>query len=467
MVFSNLIFIFIFLPLVVGIYYLMKDKFKNIILLLASLFFYAWGEPVYILLLTLSIAINFMLGNLLVKGKLKEEFRKKIFIISLIFNIGVLVYFKYMGMILSTLIYFTNKKFLIELPSLPLGISFYTFQILSYVIDIYKAKIKPQKNITVFALYISMFPQLVAGPIINYKDVETQLKNRRINSSKFIRGMGRFLLGLSKKVILADTIGQFWNQVKNMPDVEISVFLAWAGIIAFTLQIYFDFSGYSDMAIGLGSIFGFDFKENFNYPYTSLSISDFWRRWHISLGNWFKEYVYIPLGGNTRDKMTLRNIFIVWSLTGIWHGASWNFLIWGSYFGFLIIIEKIFMEKFLLKLPRIVRHCYTLFFVVVGWVLFEFTNMSDLANYLRLLFGLGGNAFISTEDLLRVKSYLVIFMVCILAYTSLPRRLIRKVRSKYKLIYNDLLDCYYSILIILTTAFMVASTYNPFIYFRF
>lgn len=468
MVFSSLFFIFAFLPVTVILYYSSGKHLRNIVLLVASLFFYAWGEPAYVLLMCISIIINYYIATLFGRNDICNRKNKFYLIISLVFNLGCLAYFKYFGMIISTIASMGNWKLNGGTPALPIGISFYTFQSLSYVIDVYRGKTKPQKNLIIYALYITMFPQLVAGPIVNYGDIERQLADRRVNLKEFSFGIRRFLCGLAKKVLLANNIGVFWSNVKNMPGTEISMVMAWAGIIAFTLQIYFDFSGYSDMAIGLGKMFGFHFKENFQYPYISQSISEFWQRWHISLGSWFKEYVYIPLGGSRVGKWKLiRNLFIVWFLTGLWHGASWNFALWGLYFGTLIFIEKVVLRKSMMVWPKAIRHIYSLFFVVIGWVFFEFTNLTDIFCFLRLMFGIKVNSFADNQAIVELKSYIILYMVCIIAASPWPKKVSLYFRNTYSNFYRLAVNIYYCILLFFSTAYMVASTYNPFIYFRF
>lgn len=449
-------------------YYMLRKHLKNIILLAVSLFFYAWGEPVYVLLMCASIMINFFLGLLLGKADTGRD-RKLCFIISLVFNLGCLAYFKYAGMLTHTVESMSGVQLLAAVPVLPLGISFYTFHILSYVIDIYRGKIRPQKSPILFALYISMFPQLVAGPIVKYADIESQLTDRSMTFQKFHSGLNRFLCGLAKKVLLANNIGLLWSEVKAMPGAELSVLMAWAGIIAFTLQIYFDFSGYSDMAIGLGKMFGFRFKENFRYPYISQSVTEFWRRWHISLGSWFREYVYIPLGGNRAGKRKLiLNLFVVWFLTGLWHGASWNFVLWGLYFGALILIEKMFLEKRLKRWPEVVRHIYLLLAVVIGWVFFDFTNLADALSFLHTMFGLGGTVFINAQTTAKLEAYSVLFLISVIAVSPWPKKLALSLRSKnHRAIYKTAAAVYYCMLMFFSTAYMVGSTFNPFIYFRF
>lgn len=468
MVFSSLFFTFAFLPITLILYYILGKCLKNITLLVVSLFFYAWGEPVYVLLMCVSIMVNFFLGMLLGKADAGRG-RKLVFIISLGFNVGCLAYFKYANMLIHTVESTSGVRLPAAAPVLPLGISFYTFHILSYVIDVYRGKIRPQKNLVLFALYILMFPQLVAGPIVKYADIEWQLTDRNMTFQKFHSGMNRFLCGLAKKVLLANNIGLLWSEVKAMPGAELSTLMAWTGIVAFTLQIYFDFSGYSDMAIGLGKMFGFRFKENFRYPYVSQSVTEFWRRWHISLGSWFREYVYIPLGGNRAGtrKMIL-NLFVVWFLTGLWHGANWNFVLWGLYFGALILIEKIFLEKHLKRWPQAVRHIYLLLFVVIGWVFFDFTNLADALSFLHTMFGLGGTVFINAQTIAKLEAYSVLFLISVIAASPWPKKLALSLRSKmHRAIYKPAAAVYYCVLLFFSTAYMVASTFNPFIYFRF
>ncbi|MEG6521273.1 MBOAT family O-acyltransferase [Desulfotomaculum sp. 1211_IL3151] len=468
MVFSSLFFTFAFLPLTVILYYLAAKHLRNVVLLTASLLFYAWGEPVYVLLMCGSIMINYWLGTLLRSDAASSRKRTLFLIISLVFNLGCLAYYKYFGMIISTIASIGSWHLNVGTPALPLGISFYTFQALSYVMDVYRGKIKPQKSLISFALYITMFPQLVAGPIVTYADIESQLADRSINFEEFYAGMQRFLCGLAKKVLLANPIGLLWSEVKAMPGAEISVLMAWAGVIAFALQIYFDFSGYSDMASGLGKMFGFYFKENFRYPYSSQSVSEFWRRWHISLGSWFKEYVYIPLGGSRVGKWKMiRNLLIVWFLTGLWHGASWNFVLWGLYFGILIIVEKLFLQKSMIRWPKAVRNLYVLLFVAIGWVFFEFTNLTDVLNFLLSMFGVGGNTLVGDQAVVKLKAYALLYIVCIIAASPWPKKLAVLLKGTHCNIYNLAVNVYYCILMFFSTAYMVGSTYNPFIYFRF
>ena len=389
MVFSSILFIFAFLPIALGLYTLVPKQGKNLILLLVSLFFYAWGEPVYVFLMLFTIVFDFGMGIFMEKKP--HLVRKRIFIFTVIVNLSFLFFFKYWGFLLDTI----NQLFSLSIPytplPLPIGISFYTFQILSYVVDIYLGKVPVQKNIVSFGLYVTMFPQLIAGPIVRYKDIDDQLSDRVMNQEKFGIGVERFIQGLGKKVLLANNIGYVWTLISAMDVGEMSVLTAWIGIIAFTFQIYFDFSGYSDMAIGLGKMFGFEFLENFNYPYISRNVSEFWRRWHISLGTWFREYLYIPLGGNrVAIPRLFLNLCIVWLLTGLWHGASWNFVIWGGYYGLILFTEKVFLNRLLEKLPTFIQHTYTLLLVVIGWVLFASPDMGFALSYLQVMFFTAG-----------------------------------------------------------------------------
>ncbi|WP_251862274.1 MBOAT family O-acyltransferase, partial [Clostridium sp. Marseille-Q2269] len=361
MVFSSLIFIFVFLPITFLLYFISPKKIKNLTILMVSLIFYGWGEPVYIYLMVFSIVFDYFASLLINKHRGNKKLAKRIFIITLIVNLGMLGFFKYFTFIIHNINYLFGLNIIVDNIPLPVGISFYTFQILSYVIDVYLKKVKVQKNIIDFGAYVTMFPQLVAGPIVRYSDIAYQLKHRKENFNKFGDGVERFIIGLGKKVLIANNVGLIWTNIKSMEFSTLSIVSAWLGIIAFTLQIYFDFSGYSDMAIGLGKMFGFEFIENFNYPYTSKSVSEFWRRWHISLGSWFKEYIYIPLGGNRVSLIKqCRNLFIVWFATGLWHGASWNFIFWGLYFGFFIFLEKMFLGKVLQKFNGFVSNLYTM-----------------------------------------------------------------------------------------------------------
>ncbi len=465
MVFSSIPFLFGFLAIVLTVYYIVPKKFRNFVLLVFSLLFYGYGEPVFILLMLFSIIFNYVCGLALGKFHGKNKASKTVLIFCVIVNIALLGYFKYAGLFVSTLKALPVFSFLPDPEiALPIGISFYTFQTMSYVIDVYNGNCKPQKNVINFGTFVALFPQLIAGPIVRYVDIENQLTKRRESAELFSNGVRLFALGLAKKVLIANEMGIIWNELKFAGD-SAGVLGHWVGIIAFTLQIYFDFSGYSDMARGLGNMFGFSFVRNFDYPYISKSITEFWRRWHISLGTWFREYVYIPLGGNRKGKgRQCLNIFIVWALTGLWHGASWNFLLWGVYFGVLLTAEKFFMLRVLKKIPTVFSHIYTMFFVIVGWAIFDFTSVSDIVKYIGGMFGFGGAG--TTADLL---SFIVASLpiLCIAVFASLP--FIKKAYFKLsKMKFFPIIEAA-AVLAVLTlcTASLVRSGYNPFLYFRF
>ena len=468
MVFSSLIFIFIFLPMVLISYYVAPRKLRNAVILLSSLLFYAWGEPTYIILIIISILINY-LGALLIRVHIKNKDKSKfIFITLLLIDISILFFFKYYGFAIECLGSIIGLDLKVKSISLPLGISFYTFQQISYIADIYMQKIKPQRNLIDFATYITMFPQLIAGPIVKYDDIHKQLANRKESINKFGEGVQRFIIGLGKKVILANNIGLIWTQVKEVNLNDLSVVLSWIGIIAFTLQIYFDFSGYSDMAIGLAKMFGFDFLENFDYPYISKSITEFWRRWHMSLGGWFREYIYIPLGGNKKGTLIqVRNLFIVWFTTGLWHGASTNFIVWGLYFGVILFIEKIYLKNLLKKIPSIFAHIYTLIIVVIGWVIFDTNTLTDAANYIKIMFGFGNNIFIDNLAKYVLTNNFIILLLGLICSTKLLKIYINKVKSTFR--ENDvfLITAINLLILIISISYLVGASYNPFLYFRF
>ena len=468
MVFSSLIFIFIFLPLVLVSYYLVPKILRNTIILLFSLIFYAWGEPVYILLIMISILINYF-GALLIRKYISDKEKSKfIFITVLLIDISVLFFFKYYGFAIESLGYILGLNLQVKSIPLPLGISFYTFQQASYIADIYMQKVKPQRNLIDFAAYITMFPQLIAGPIVNYNDVYKQLNNRKESINKFGEGVQRFIIGLGKKVILANNIGLIWSQAKEVPLNDLSVVLAWIGIIAFTLQIYFDFSGYSDMAIGLAKMFGFDFLENFDYPYISKSITEFWRRWHISLGSWFREYIYIPLGGNRNGTLIqIRNLFIVWFATGLWHGASINFIVWGLYFGIILFIEKLYLKNLLKRIPSIFSHIYTLLIVIIGWVIFDTNTLPDAIHYIKIMFGLSNNIFIDTMSKYILNNNFIILLLGLICSTKLITNYTNKLKSTLEEKDVFLLVSINLLILIISTAYLVGASYNPFLYFRF
>ena len=468
MVFSSLIFIFIFLPLVLVSYYLVPKRLRNTLILLFSLIFYAWGEPVYILLIIISILINYF-GALLIRKYISDKEKSKfIFITVLLIDISVLFFFKYYGFAIESLGYILGLNLQVKSIPLPLGISFYTFQQVSYIADIYMQKVKPQRNLIDFAAYITMFPQLIAGPIVNYNDVYKQLNNRKESINKFGEGVQRFIIGLGKKVILANNIGLICSQAKEVPLSDLSVVLAWIGIIAFTLQIYFDFSGYSDMAIGLAKMFGFDFLENFDYPYISKSITEFWRRWHISLGGWFREYIYIPLGGNKNGTLIqVRNLFIVWFATGLWHGASINFIVWGLYFGIILFIEKLYLKNLLKRIPSIFSHIYTLLIVIIGWVIFDMNTLPDAIHYIKIMFGLSNNIFIDTMAKYILNNNFIILLLGLICSTKLITNYTNKLKSTLEEKDVFLLVSINLLILIISTAYLVGESYNPFLYFRF
>ena len=466
MVFSSLMFMFVFLPLVLLVYYLLPKKFRNLFLLAADLFFYGWGEPVLVFLMVFSIVINYIAGLLIDKQKDNQRRKKTILIISVIIDLGMLAFFKYAGFIsenLQIILPFLNIPAL-EIP-LPIGISFYTFQIMSYTIDVYRGDTEVQHNLVSFGTYVSLFPQLIAGPIVRYSEVDKQLADRHENPEQFAKGIRLFMLGLSKKVLLANTMGLLWDTLREMTGR--GALASWVGIIAFTFQIYFDFSGYSDMARGLGNMFGFEFLINFNYPYISKSITEFWRRWHISLGTWFREYVYIPLGGNRKGKVrTVINLLIVWMLTGFWHGASWNFLLWGLYFGIILVIEKLFLLKYLEKAPNFISHIYALLLIMFGWVLFYYSDdvggFKALSEFIPTMFT-GG--LISNDALHTVIAYLPALLTGAVASTPIIRKIYFKLKDKKGFTAFEIAAVIF--LLVICTASLVNNAYNPFLYFKF
>lgn len=468
MLFSSIVFLFTFLPAVMILYYLLPVRFRNVILLLASLVFYAWGEPVYLFLMLLSILFNYFSGLDIARNLQDKRAAKRSLVFNLIINLAVLGFFKYEGFVLDTLNGILPVHISYHALPLPIGISFYTFQILSYIIDVYRGNVKVQTNLSNFALYVTMFPQLIAGPIVQYADVDEQLASREVSWTKFGEGSMYFIRGLAKKVLLANTSGMIFTEVSGLAKDNIAVMTAWLGAFAYMFQIYFDFSGYSDMAIGLGKMFGFEFNMNFNYPYVSKSITEFWRRWHISLSSWFRDYVYIPLGGNRVSKIKhIRNLLIVWFLTGLWHGAAWNFVAWGLYYGVILIIEKYFLSPVLDRLPDVVRHIYSIVLVVIGWVLFFSSSFGQAADYIRVMFGAGAHGFADRESMYLLTSNLILWLILIFGSTPLVHfRYEHMLRSKKwnTTIINSVV---YAALFIVCIAYLVTETYNPFLYFRF
>lgn len=467
MVFSSLAFIFVFLPIVLLVYYLSPYKYKNIILLIVSIIFYTLGEPRYIFLILVSMIINYILSILIYKNRLNIEKKRLILFTIILINIAILVFFKYYSFLIENINIVFNVNLNVREISLPLGISFYTFQLISYIVDVYRGKIIPQRNIIKFSLYVLMFPQLVAGPIVKYSDIEKEIECRKVNIYKFGQGVERFIFGLAKKVLIANNLGTIWMEVKSVNIDNLSLLAAWIGIISFTLQIYFDFSGYSDMAIGLGKMFGFDFLENFNYPYMSKSITEFWRRWHISLGSWFKEYLYIPLGGNRRGNLIqLRNIIIVWLTTGLWHGASWNFIVWGLYFGFILYFEKVFLRKILNKLPKYICHLYTMIIVTIGWVFFDADNLRVAIEYIKVMLGFG-NSIVDKLGAYLINTNIILIVLSIVLATNILKKFIENIMKFFKKQDLVLIVFIEFIIFIVSIAYLVAETYNPFLYFRF
>lgn len=452
MVFSSLIFIIFFLPIFLIIYYLVPNKIKNIILLIFSLIFYAWGEPLYILLLLFIAFINYISGLLIDKTKIKIR-KTLILILNIFINLAFLFYFKYIDFVLANLGLKTIGVVL------PLGISFYIFQTMSYTIDLYRGEVGVQKNYFTLLTYVAMFPQLIAGPIVRYSDVEIELRERKITKHDVYDGFVTFLTGLFAKVLIANNVGYLFSLITE--DISsISALTAWLGIGAYTLQIYFDFLGYSVMAMGLGKMLGFKYPANFNYPYIAESITDFWRRWHITLSTWFRDYVYIPLGGNRCSKSkNIRNILIVWLLTGIWHGASWNFIIWGLYFGVILIIEKVFLLKKLEKAPKTLRHIYALFLIMIGWLIFSIEDLETMNIYFKKMFMNG--KIIDNEFIFYLKNYFVYILFGIIFSMPILRKI--KMSETIKVVGTIL----YIILFIITLAFIISDSYNPFLYFRF
>ena len=461
MVFSSLNFLFIFLPVTLILYFLVPFKLKTVVLLIASIFFYAWGEPVYVILMLLSIAFNYVAGLQLAASKGKRK-RKRQLILAIVVNLALLGFFKYFAFIVSTLNGIFGWSISIHELSLPIGISFYTFQALSYVIDVYRGKVQPQINIIYFAAYITMFPQLIAGPIVTYSEIEYQLGRQKLNFVKAGAGVERLIFGLAKKVLLANNLGLLYTAIQSAD--ERSVLTAWLGAIAYTLQIYFDFSGYSDMAIGLGKMLGFDFPENFDHPYLAASITEFWRKWHMTLSGWFRDYVYIPLGGNrVRAGRHILNIMIVWMLTGLWHGAGWNFVLWGVYYGILLIIEKYILIPLCKGLPSLVKHIYTMLLVTLGWVMFSNTDFTQMAAYFGNLFGAASNGLADSAFLYYLKSNLILLILSVLCCGSAVKKLMSRIKRR-----SSAAAVIISIVLLLASvAYLVYGSYNPFLYFRF
>ncbi len=462
MLFSSIIFIYFFIPLLLLVYFITPTKYRNIPLLIFSLLFYFLGEPKYIIILLLCCTINYYISKLMTHKKFKKH-KKKLLLLALIYDIGQLLYFKYTDFFITNI----NNIFNLDLSLLhvimPIGISFFTFQIIAYMADVYKGVHKPSKNLLDFTMYVSLFPQLIAGPIVRYADVEKEVIKRETNFNKFSQGIKRFVIGLSKKVLLANVLGEFTGLL-----VEETVLSAWLKPILFTLQIYFDFSGYSDMAIGLGLMLGFHFLENFNYPLIAKSITDFWRRWHMSLSSWFRDYVYIPLGGNRVSKLKwIRNLFVVWFLTGFWHGANWNFIIWGLYFGTLLVIEKFLLGK-LLEKTKVIKYIYTSLIIIISFLIFSVESVPEIITNLKNMFFINDIPFTSLETNYYLRSYLVLLIISLIGATPLFKTIIGKLKETKLKIVIDILEPIYLIgLLLLCTAFLIDASFNPFLYFRF
>lgn len=467
MLFSSISFLYYFLPITIIVYFISKNKYKNIVLLLASLFFYFYGEPVYTLLMIFSAFSGYIHGILI--DKYKNTKYSKIFLISSLFiSLGTLTIFKYGDFIISNINFISSTNIKLLRLALPIGISFYTFQILSYVVDVYKNEVKVSKNFVDFATYVCLFPQLIAGPIVRYKTIQEELSNRTHSFDKFAYGVNRFIIGLTKKVVIANNLGMLVNILTN--NIEKSILSYWIVAIAFPLQIYYDFSGYSDMAIGLGRMFGFNFLENFNYPYIAKSITEFWRRWHISLSSFFRDYVYIPLGGNRVSKSRwIFNIFFVWCLTGLWHGDSWNFVLWGIYFAVLLVIEKLFLIDKVEKLPSLLQHIYAKFFIIISFVIFNNENIKDMLDNLYNMFNFTGLPLYNEISSYYLRSYAVILLISIIGSTPLLKNIIEKIRKNYKgeMIISIINPIFNIILLIVVTSYLIDGSFNPFLYFRF
>ena len=466
MVFSSSVFLIVFLPITLLAYFIVPARFvkaRNSVLLAASLVFYGWGEPKYILIMIFSIVFNYVCG--LAAGKNRS---KAVLILCVVGNLALLGYFKYTDFVLETVNRLAEAGLALPGIALPIGISFYTFQTMSYVIDVYRGKVEAQRDIITFGTYVTLFPQLIAGPIVRYSDVAVMLVGRKTNLEQIAEGVRRFITGFGKKVLLANQIYVVWMELSAMENLSVSA--AWLGAVAFTFQIYFDFSGYSDMAIGLGKIFGFDYLENFNYPYISRSITEFWRRWHMSLSSWFKEYVYIPLGGNRKGlSRQLINISIVWILTGLWHGASWNFVMWGVYYGIILIIEKLGLLKVLEKCPAVVGHIYSLILIVIGWVIFAVDDMGKVAAYLGMMLG-SSQIFIDDAFIYFFESRIWLLIACVIGSTPLPKIVCSIIAEKLEdreVLLGTIETVLFMGIFALSMAFLVSGSYNPFLYFRF
>ena len=469
MLFSSITFLFLFLPIMLAVYYIAPPQWKNLLLLAGSLIFYAWGEPVYIILMILSILLNYFCGMDIENKSENEAKAKRSLVFAITVNIVLLVFFKYFGFLVES----TNTLFGISIPyrelALPIGISFYTFQEISYIIDVYRGKVKAQQSLVKYALYVSMFPQLVAGPIVCYGDIEKQLTERKISGRKLGQGAMLFIIGLSKKAVLANTLGKIFEEISSTSASNLTVLMAWLGCITYAFQIYFDFSGYSDMAIGLGRMFGFEFKKNFDVPYISKSITEFWRRWHISLSSWFREYVYIPLGGNhVTISRNIVNLLIVWMLTGMWHGAAWNFIVWGIYYGVVLVLEKYVWGAIVDRWPSVLQHIYALVLVLVGWVFFFSPSLGAALRYLFAMVG-GGAGFAGKEVFFVILTHWLFYLLAVIGSTTLGSRMLRAILnvSENHTVRTVITQVVFFGMLAISVAYLIADTYNPFLYFRF
>ena len=469
MLFSSITFLFLFLPIMLAVYYIAPPQWKNFLLLAGSLIFYAWGEPVYIILMILSILLNYFCGMDIENKSENEAKAKRSLVFAITVNIVLLVFFKYFGFLVES----TNTLFGISIPyrelALPIGISFYTFQEISYIVDVYRGKVKAQQSLVKYALYVSMFPQLVAGPIVCYGDIEKQLTERKISGRKLGQGAMLFIIGLSKKAVLANTLGKIFEEISSTSASNLTVLMAWLGCITYAFQIYFDFSGYSDMAIGLGRMFGFEFKKNFDVPYISKSITEFWRRWHISLSSWFREYVYIPLGGNhVTISRNIVNLLIVWMLTGMWHGAAWNFIVWGIYYGVVLVLEKYVWGAIVDRWPSVLQHIYALVLVLVGWVFFFSPSLGAALRYLFAMVG-GGAGFASKEVFFVILTHWLFYLLAVIGSTTIGSRLLRAILnvSENHTVRTVITLIVFFGMLAISVAYLIADTYNPFLYFRF
>ena len=462
MVFTSINFLYYFLPTVLILYFIVPKKYKNLLLLISSLLFYFYGEPKYIILMIIEIVLAYFEARLIEKYKSKE-----IFIFSIFIHVLLLCIFKYTNFLITNINGIFNTNISLLNIVLPIGISFYTFQIISYLVDVYKGKVKAQKNFISLATYVSLFPQLIAGPIVRYETINDELDNRKQTFNDFSSGISRFIIGLSKKVLIANILGELCNIF--ILSNEKTILFYWIYGISYSLQIYFDFSAYSDMAIGLGRMFGFHFMENFDYPYISKSITEFWRRWHISLSSWFKDYVYIPLGGSREGTFKLiRNILIVWLLTGLWHGSEWTFILWGLFIGILLVIEKLLLNKYIEKLPSIVRRIYTLFIIMISFIIFSGSNINESFNNIVGLFNFS-NPFINKFTMHYLKDYGLVLIIAIFLSTPILKNTIIKLKENKKInnIINILDIIILLILLVIVTSYLIDSSYNPFLYFRF